>query len=260
MATREEDFALACTAVRDAGALAMRHYAGTFRHWEKRPGDVVSEADIAIDRLLHRELLGARPDYGWLSEETEDDPGRLACRRVWVVDPIDGTRAFVRGRPEFCVSVALVEDAAPVIGCVYNPATEEFFTAQSGAGAALNGAPIHASRRPELAGTRLLASKRTFEQHHWLKAVPEAEFHQLNSIAYRMALVAAGRFDAAISLGDKSDWDIAAADLIVREAGGRCSSATGQAFAYNGPHPRHRDVIACGAALHRPLIELIARR
>lgn len=257
---RSDDRGLLLDAVQEAGALAMRHFTDGTRHWEKKPGDPVSEADLAVDRLLQARLAGARPDYGWLSEETADDRVRVTRSRTWVVDPIDGTRAFVKGRPEFAVCAALVEDGEPVLGAVFNPATAEYFTAEAGGGARLNGHPIHASAHCGLEHLRLLASKRTFEHHAWLKRVPAAEFQQLNSIAYRMALVAAGRFEASVSLSEKADWDIAAADLIVREAGGAVTTTDGRGLRYNRPHPRHDSVIAAAPGVHAALIELLRGR
>ena len=257
---RSADRSLLFDAVQEAGALALRHFTDGTRHWEKKPGDPVSEADLAVDRLLHARLAAMRPEYGWLSEETEDDRLRVSRRRTWVVDPIDGTRAFVKGRPEFAVCAALIEDGEPVLGAVFNPATAEFFTAEAGSGARLNGQPIHASRHCGLEHLKLLASKRTFEHHAWLKRVPAAEFHQINSIAYRMTLVAAGRFEASVSLSEKADWDIAAADLIVREAGGAVSTADGRGLHYNRPHPRHDSVIAAAPGVHGALIEILKSR
>ncbi len=258
--TRHEDRALLIDAVRDAGALALRHFRAGVRSWEKSKGDPVSEADLEVDALLRERLGGERPGYGWLSEETEDNADRLTRSRVWIVDPIDGTRAFIKSRPEFTVCAALTEDGAPVLGAVFNPATDEFFFAEAGKGATLNDAPIAVPGAGTLAGARLLASRRTFESHQWLKQTPDARFESINSIAYRMVLVAAGRFDATLSLAAKCDWDIAAADLVVREAGGVCTTANGEAFRYNEPSARHPDLIAAPPALHAELLALVRRR
>jgi myo-inositol-1(or 4)-monophosphatase len=253
------DLASVIAAVREAGVIAMRHYHGAVRSWDKRPGDPVSEADLAVNKLLHDRLLDARPSYGWLSEEDEDNDARLSQARVWIVDPIDGTRAFLKRRPEFAISVALVENEQPVVGCVFNPATDELFAASAGRGARLNGRTIRTSGRRGLGHAKLLASQRTFEHHRWLARAPNAEFHQIGSIAYRMALVASGRFDASVSLSEKNDWDIAAADLIVREAGGRCTSAKAE-LRYNRRHLRHPDVIAAAPGVYAALLELVQDR
>jgi len=258
LSSRRADRTLLLEAVRAAGALALSYFRTDLKQWEKTPGDPVSEADHAVNDLLEQRLRRARSGYGWLSEESADAPERLARNRVWMVDPIDGTRAFLRHRPEFTVAVALVEAGRPVLGAVFNPATDEFFEAEAGRGARLNGAPIRISAQAGLAGARLIAGKRLFERAGW-PATPEGtSFASINSIAYRMALVAAGRYDACVSLSAKSDWDIAAGELIVAEAGGRTSTALGQALTYNQATPRHPSVIAAGPALHAELMRLLA--
>jgi myo-inositol-1(or 4)-monophosphatase len=251
------DRTLLTEAVREAGAIALRYFGNEPRAWDKHPNDPVSEADLAVNQGLKARLLAARPHYGWLSEETEDDGERLKTRHVWIVDPIDGTRAFLQNKPEFAVSVALVEDGKPVLGAVYNPATEEFFDAVSGQGAALNGKAIFASKRKDFAGGRFLASPRTIARYRWREMAPNAEFAEVFSIAYRLAKVAAGMADAAISLAAKNDWDIAAADLVVREAGGLCTTKEGTGFLYNREIPRHPSVIATAPALHRQILDML---
>lgn len=251
------DHALLTEAVREAGAVAMRYFRGPVVQWEKRPGDPVSEADHAVNDFLKARLGGARPDYGWLSEESEDDPARLGAERLWIVDPIDGTRAFLKGEPEFTVCAALAGGGRPLAGAVFNPATEELFEARAGAGARLNGRPLAVSAGGRGDRLRLLASRRSFEKHRWLESLPGADFHAINSIAYRLALVAAGRFDAAISLSPKSDWDVAAAELLVSEAGGRLTTVAGEGLRYNQPEVRHPSVLAAAPALHAKLVKLI---
>jgi myo-inositol-1(or 4)-monophosphatase len=255
----QADHALLLDAVRESGAIALDFFRNGVKSWDKRHDDPVSEADIAVDSHLRERLQGTRPDYGWLSEETPDDHLRLGQRRLWIVDPIDGTRAFLKGKPEFTICAALVDEGVPTAAAVFNPATDEFFEAFAGGGARLNGRSIRASQRDHLAGAKLLASRRTFEHHNWLELTPGAEFTDMSSIAYRMAKVADGTFDAAVSLGEKSDWDIAAADLILREAGACCSTREGHAFRFNGKPARHPSVLAAGAALHPVLIEMLAR-
>ncbi len=257
---RRHDRALLETATREGGALAKRFFERGFKSWEKKPGDPVSEADLAVDALLRESLGEERPQYGWLSEETEDNPDRLTRTKVWVVDPIDGTRAFVKGKPQFTVCAALVDSGAAVLGAVFNPMTDEFFFAEAGAGAQLNGEPIGVSGADSLDGIRLLASRRTFEHHNWTDLVPHAHYETVNSIAYRMALIANGTHDATVSLAGKSDWDIAAADLIVREAGGLCTDADGKAFTYNDNSARHPSVLASTPDLHGPLLDILATR
>lgn len=260
MTAEAADAELLEQAAREAGRIALRYFhAGETRQWDKRPGDPVSEADLAVDKCLRQRLMGARPDYGWLSEESADDGSRRVKARAWVVDPIDGTRSFLSGVPEFCVSAALIAEGRPRLGVVFNPATDEFFAGRAGHGARLNGHKIKASARKGLAGARLLASHRTFERHGWLSAAPGAEFHRLGSVAYRMALVAAGRYDAAVSLSEKSDWDIAAAHVLVVEAGGKVADATGAEIRYDTPRARHASVIAAAPGLFAPLMALSQR-
>ncbi|MSO65589.1 MAG: 3'(2'),5'-bisphosphate nucleotidase CysQ [Alphaproteobacteria bacterium] len=253
------DLAVLRGAVREAGALARDFFAGEVKSWNKGPDNPVSEADYAVDALLKERLRGHRPDYGWLSEETEDNAERLGIRRVWIIDPIDGTRAFLRKEPEFAVVAALVENGRPLLGAVYNPAKEEFFEAALGEGATLNQKPIRVSDRAGVVGARMLSSRRTFERHNWMEAATGAEFRFVNSMAYRVALVAAGRFDATVTLTRKSDWDIAAADLIVGEAGGRMTWLDGRVITYNRQTIEHPNIVAAGPALHAALLEGLAQ-
>lgn len=241
------------SAVRAAGRLALGFFKTDLKTWTKRGGSVVTEADIAVNDLLRQRLAGARPDYGWLSEETEDDPERLSRDRVWVVDPIDGTRAFAKGKPDFCVSVALVERGQPVAGVLFNPAADEFYEIRAPGGALRNGQPIRVSSRTEIAGCRMAAYGPMFKHPAWRDPWPEMDIMQLDSVAYRLALVASGEADAAIALNTKNDWDLAAADLIVRGAGGVMTSHDGRPLLYNLESPRHRSFIAAGPALYEAL-------
>ncbi|MDX5366348.1 MAG: 3'(2'),5'-bisphosphate nucleotidase CysQ [Alphaproteobacteria bacterium] len=251
---RDIDFALMKDAVREAGALAMRFYLTDHKQWSKAHDNTpVTEADIEVNELLHRRLGTARPDYGWLSEETEDDSSRLTQPRVWVVDPIDGTRAFAKGRPHFVISVALVEEGRPVLGVLYNPATGEFFEAAEGNGAFLNGQSIHVSEASAIEGCRMAAFAPMFKHPAWPEAWPEMDILERNSVAYRIALVACGAADAALALNGKSDWDLAAADIIVREAGGRITAHDGSPLFYNRESTRHPSLLAAGPALYDAL-------
>lgn len=253
----DADFDLLRQAVRDAGALAMEFYKGEYRSWMKAGDSPVTDADIAVNDLLHRQLATARPDYGWLSEETEDDPVRLERDRVWVVDPIDGTRAFARGQPHFVVSVALVENGRPVLGAIYNPALDEFFEARLGQGARLNGQVIHVSERRDLEGCRMVAFAPMFKHPAWTTPWPEMDILERNSVAYRIALVACGGADAAIALNTKNDWDLAATQLILTEAGGLMTGHDGSPLIYNLPQPRHRSLVAAGPKLHAAIRERV---
>jgi myo-inositol-1(or 4)-monophosphatase len=243
-------------AVCAAGALALEHFHTDRHHWYKGPGQVVTAADLAVDRLLHDRLLGARPTDGWLSEERADDRSRLTGRRLWVVDPIDGTRAFADGVPEFSISVALLLDGEPVLGAVLNPATAESFEAALGGGAWLGDERLRVSAQADLAGARLLSSRTEMQRRRWPQLIPEAHITAIGSLAYKLALVAAGRFDGLLSLRPSHDWDLAAALLLVREAGGLITTADGGPIVLNRPATlRHPGLAAAGApALHRALV------
>lgn len=256
----QEDHALLKAAVRESGKLALSYYRkAKLKKWFKSEDAIVTEADIAVNNLLHERLALARPDYAWLSEETEDRPARLAKRRVWVIDPIDGTAAFANSIPHFTVSAALVEDGRPILAALFNPALDEFFEASVGQGAMLNGQPIRASERTELEGSRMVAFAPMFDHPSWPEKWPPMDFLDRNSVAYRIALVACGAADAAIALSPKNDWDIAAADLILWEAGGKLTSHTGEIFIYNRETPRHRSTIAAGPALYDAIMARVSK-
>ncbi len=241
-------------AVRDAGEIARKYYGGDYKRWNKAGGSPVTEADLAVDRFLKQTLLAARPGYGWLSEESLDDPARLSAERVFVVDPIDGTVAFMKQRPHFTICAALVEQHRPIAAVVYNPIAGECFTAEKGAGARLNGEPIHVHDRTNIEGCRMLGPKSIFEG--W----PPMEITSYSSIAYRVALVAAGRHDAMISLTVKRDWDLAAADLIVQEAGGLLSDEAGNRPEYNRPQATQRTSVAAAPMLHAALLAQLRQK
>jgi len=250
----EADLALIHDAVRQAGQLAMEMRGGPVKQWQKSDHTPVSDADLAVNDLLHDQLCPARPDYGWLSEESEDSTERLDARRVFVVDPIDGTRGYLAGRPEFAVSVALLEAGQPVIGCVFNPAEDALFQAVRGRGATRNGAPIQTGDRASLAGCRMLGRRDLLTSRRWQPPLPAMELSYVNSIAYRICLVASGAWDAAIALTSKGDWDLAAAGLIAHEAGARLTAHDGAPFVFNQPVPHHPSVVCANDALHAEIL------
>lgn len=251
----EKDAALLEDTVRAAGEIARKFFGGENRNWTKSNGTPVSEADLAVDAFLKEKLRPARPDYGWLSEESEDDPARLNARRVFVVDPIDGTAAILNGEPHFTICAAVVDDHDSFAAAVYNPLTDEFFAAAKGRGATLNGKPIHVSACTDLAGCRILVRPKLTARPIWaFDPWPVMHEEDRGSAAYRLALVAAGQFDATISLTSKCDWDLAAADLIVREAGGFILTHTGEDIRYNFPSVLKPSTIAAGPALRDALI------
>lgn len=257
-ADRLRDFALAEAAVREAGTLAMAHFHARPTSWMKGNNSPVSDADHSVDRLLCDRLTSRRPDYGWLSEETADLPDRLSRRRVWVVDPIDGTRAFLKGRREWVVSVALVEDGDPVVGFVYNPLKEEMYSSMRGCGAELNGKRLAVSRTELLKGARLLANEWQMQSSKWQLPWPDVHIERFNALAYRIALVASGAHDAALAFSRLHEWDVAAADLIVREAGGAFTDFDGNRFSYNQQSLRRSNCVAANPALHRALTAFIS--
>ena len=250
----EKDLTLLESRVRDAGKIALRYFCGSYKRWSKEGGSPVTEADLAIDAFLKTELCHARPDYGWLSEESVDDAARLEKTRIFVVDPIDGTVAFMKGRPHFTICAAMVEHGRPVAGVVFNPAQDECFTAAAGQGARLNGHPIRVGAATEIPGLRLLADKKLFA------AWPPMQIETFSSIAYRIVLVAAGRFDAMISLTLKRDWDLAAADIILAEAGGRLVGADGADLRYNRAQAIQGATVAAGPGLIGPLLAELAAK
>jgi myo-inositol-1(or 4)-monophosphatase len=247
-----KDLDLLRDAAQEAGRLALKLQEGGLQIWRKEGGSPVTSADLAVDDLLKERLRAARPDYGWLSEETADDPERLARDRVFMVDPIDGTRAYISGRPWWVVSVAVAEAGRPTAGVIYNAALEETYEAAEGGGAFLNGAPIHCSTVTDLETCAMLADPALFADG-WEEPWPSMRVERRNAIAYRMALVAAGTFDAAIAMGDKNDWDIAAGLVIAAEAGAVSTDHKGRNLPLNSPTAKNASLICTAPALH-PLI------
>ncbi len=244
-------------AVREAGHLARSMFGTSLKNWTKGPtASPVSEADIAVDNLLRERLTAGGDGIAWLSEESLDNPARLAARYVWIVDPIDGTRAYIAGYPDWAVSAALVENGRPIAACLYAPVPDQFFVAGANAGATCNGAPISATPGAELKGARIAGPKALLER---LAAAtpPFTAMPRVRSLALRLAQVAHGACDVAFASGNSHDWDLAAADLLVHEAGGAMTSITGGAVTYNRPVPRHGTLVAAGRDRHAALIELL---
>lgn len=248
--------------VREAGRIALASWPGDghdLDHWEKSPGNPVCATDLQVDSFLKKELHALLPAAGWLSEETVDAPARLSEPLVWLVDPIDGTRDFIRGRKGWAVSVALVNTRRPLLGYLYAPARKradggEFWSAQAGRGAWRNGRRLFASRRESLEGARVPAHKLEPEDMD-LQLV-----EQPNSIALRMAMVASDEADLLATLRWGYEWDIAAAGLIAREAGAAVTDAFGHALNYNKHDPRAFGVLCTSAAIHAQAVERLAER
>ncbi|MFN3659500.1 MAG: 3'(2'),5'-bisphosphate nucleotidase CysQ [Pseudolabrys sp.] len=246
--------------MREAGELARVTSRRPFKRWTK--GDdhsPVSEGDIAVNDLLREKLPTLTPGAGWLSEETEDSLPDRAMAQAWIVDPIDGTRAYISGRTDWTISVALVEDGRPALAALYAPVTEEMFLALRGRGATLNGQPMRPSGGDAMTGARVAGPKRYLERLEKISPamLPQPKVH---SLALRLTRVAHGALDAAFASGGSHDWDLAAADLLVHEAGGVMTDLAGRALRYNRPRITHGALVAAGPARHGALIDLMRDR
>lgn len=256
LAGRERELALIIEAAREAGEIAMRYFRKDPEVWMKKGSSPVTEADFAVDAFLRETLTAARPDYGWLSEETVDTAERLSARRTFVVDPIDGTRAFVDGRDVWCISIAVVESGRPLAGVLDCPARGEIYAAAAGGGARKNGAvaAVRPARdSPTVAGPKPMVDAMQdrlgarFERHPY---VP--------SLAYRIAMLADGVIDGTFVKPNSHDWDLAAADVILSEAGGRILDPRGNELLYAGIDPAHGALAAGSGPLLEAMVETIA--
>ncbi|KIN63115.1 Inositol monophosphatase family protein [Sulfitobacter noctilucicola] len=254
------DLPLLIDAARMAGRVATSFAGKTAQRWDK-PGGAgpVTEADLAVNALLHNALTLARPDYGWLSEETEDNTTRLQRDRVFIVDPIDGTRSFVEGSNTWAHSIAVAEQGQITAAVVYLPLRNKLYAAALGQGATCNGLPITASDHTPLGQSTVLAAKPALIETHWKNAVsPTFKRSYRPSLAYRLALVAEGRFEAMITLRPSWEWDIAAGALITTEAGGSALDRTGGTLRFNNADPRLNGVVAGGRPACAALIDALA--
>ncbi|MFT3729634.1 MAG: inositol monophosphatase family protein [Terricaulis sp.] len=251
------DLPLLEAAAREAGALARELTAKPLEIHSKGELGPVTNVDYAVDALLTERLLSARPEYGWLSEETPDKPDeRLKHQRIFSLDPIDGTAAMISKIPQYTISIGVIDNGRAVAGAIYNPMTDELFLGAVEHGATLNGRAVHASTRDTLDGARMIGQKNRFSDKRWPKPWPKSlEIEQRQSIAYRMALVAADAAEATILFGFKNEWDIAAGCAIIAAAGGRVSDPWGNPLVLNQPDPRAPGVVASGAAIHPLIIE-----
>ena len=254
-----DDLTLLEQAAQEAGEIAMRHFRADPQVWEK-DGDAgpVTEADLAVDRYLRDKLLTARPGHGWLSEETEDDADRLGADHVFIVDPIDGTRAFIDHSEDWALSLAVAERGAISAAVVHLPARGQTFSAARGGGATRNGAPITVTGTTDAAAADVLTTKPNLAPGFWRGPVPGFKRSFRTSLAYRLCLVAEGRFDAMLTLRPTWEWDVAAGSLIVAEAGGRATDGNGEAPRFNTPGRRIAGMVA-GGALHGGLIGALRR-
>jgi myo-inositol-1(or 4)-monophosphatase len=248
-----EDLKLLEDTVHEAGHIARKFYGGDYKRWSKEGCSPVTEADLAVNKYLRDQLTAARPDYGWLSEENADDPTRLSRREVFIIDPIDGTIAFLKNRPHFTICAAIVVEGRPSCGVVYNPISDELYSARASAGAHRNGEPIQVGPCSRLEDCAMLGDRTQFTLAPW----PPMHVQNRNSVAYRLVLVADGSADISVSLTAKRDWDLAAADVILHEAGGLLTDAGGAVLIYNKPVTRQSSLIAANPKLHAAVIGML---
>lgn len=250
-----DDLTLLTNAAKQAGGIARGFFGASPETWDKDGGlGPVTEADIAVDNMLREDLMAARPTYGWLSEETEDSATRLGRDKVFIIDPIDGTRSFIEGSKTWAHSLAIAESGQITAAVVYLPMLDRLYVAAKGKGAFLNGAPLRASRVDDLQDTTLLGAKPTFDAWNWENgAVPPVKRAFRSSLAYRMSLVGQGRFDAMLTLRATWEWDIAAGALIVAEAGGRATDRRLAPLVFNNPGAQVNGIFAAGANIHPKL-------
>lgn len=247
------DLALLIDVARQAGALALDYQARGLTVAAKDDRSPVTNGDFAVNALLKDRLLSARPGYGWLSEETVDNPDRLDRRRVFVVDPIDGTTAYLNKEPWFTVSLAVVEDGRPVAGVVYAPALDHLYSGELGGTPHLNGSAIRVGGRRDLEGCGMLIDQRALNAAEW----PPMETARRNSIALRLCLIAGDSFDAAASVSTLHEWDLAAGHLIAALAGAAITDSHGGALTYNRADPTARGLICANDRLHPLILETL---
>jgi myo-inositol-1(or 4)-monophosphatase len=252
------DLDLLTGAAEAAGEIALEAFGGDYESWEKPGQGPVTAADLAVDRMLKAELCAARPDYGWLSEESTGEGGDDLNRhaRVFIVDPIDGTRAFMSGQEGWGTALAVAERGRVIAGVMRLPARAETYAAALGGGATVNGRPIRASRRGGLKGARVLVSKTQMKPELWPGGPPPVARHFRPSLAWRLCLVAAGVFDAMVTLRDAWEWDIAAGSLIASEAGAAVTDREGGPLVFSRHPARALGVIAAPPKLHAGLMRL----
>lgn len=252
------DLDLLIQAARDSGDIARHYFNAAPEVWEKSGGQgPVTEADLHVNRQLEADLQAARPDYGWLSEETEDDTDRQNTDRLFVVDPIDGTRAFIEGGKDWAHSLAIVEHGIVKTGVVYLPMHDLIFTAQLGDGAYCNGEPLCVTDDKPIETATVLSAKPNMDPKFWATDVPACKRAFRSSLAYRLALVAQGQFDAMLTFRPTWEWDVAAGSLLVTEAGGLVTDQSGATPVFNNAHPQINGMVAAGGVHHRFIEALV---
>ncbi len=245
-------------ATKEAGEVVMGFYRSSFDVTDKSPDNPVTDADFASDTLLKEKLRALLPEAGWLSEETADSPDRLDKEFLWCVDPIDGTKEFIMGIPEFSIAVALVQHGKPILAVIYNPDTQELYHAAKGDGFHFNGKRMMTSERAALAGSTIDASRSERKRGEFAPFEGQMTVRTMGSVAYKLARVAAGQCDATWSRGPKWEWDVCAGVLLVQEAGGQAVDLSDRPITFNQPHPKVNGIIADNGHLHAQVVEALA--
>lgn len=248
---------VAVEAARQAGAIVRRYYGTGVAVTKKGPDSPVTKADLEANACIRVLVAQAFPDDGWLSEETADSSERLVKRRVWVVDPLDGTKEFVAQVPEFCVCVALVEDGRPVVGVSYNPVADRLYVAVRGKGTTVNDRPTRVTTTTQVADAVVLASRSEDARGEWTPFKSRVHVTLTGSVAFKLAEVSTGNGDATFTLTPKNEWDICAGTLLVEEAGGRVTDLAGESLVFNQPSTLRPGMIASNGTLHAGLLDLI---
>jgi myo-inositol-1(or 4)-monophosphatase len=254
----QDELATAERAAREAGSIIMGLFKGQYDVQEKSKNNPVTSADLAANRKICEIVRGRFPCDGWLSEEDKDSSERLRASRVWIVDPIDGTKEFIEGVPQFAVSIGFVVDGRPQAAVVFNPAQDQFYQAAAGQGATLNGRPIHVTQRDQIDGALLLVS-RSEPRKKFQVFVDRCAIEPVGSIAYRLAQVAGGKGDGTLTFRSIREWDVCAGVLMVEAAGGSVVDGNGKVLMFNQPEARHRGVVAANPILAKGLQGLWAK-
>src|SRR5258705_5253383 len=253
----KRELTLAKRAARVAGDILRGHWRrGGYHIGSKGIDNPVTAADLEADRAIKKLLHDPFPEYGWLSEETVDNDARLKCRRVWIVDPLDGTKEFINGIPEFSVAIALVEDGVPILGVTYNPIKREMYWAARGIGCHLNTRRVRVSRTRTLKGATVLASRSETARGEWQAFNGLLKVSPTGSVAYKLAMVAAGKGDATFTRSPKSEWDIASGAALITEAGGVITDIKGREIRFNQASVKLEGLIADNRILHRALVKV----
>lgn len=252
----DKELKILLDSVQEAGEVIVKLQTADLSIQTKSNNDIVTKGDLLVNEILKKSLINSFPDYGWLSEESSDDADRLSCPRVWIVDPIDGTREFAQGIPEYAISVALVEHNIPILSAVFNPAAKQLFYAQKNKGAWLNNKKLDCTGdlSQEIL---LLASRSEYKRGEWRKFEKYHKVEQVGSIAYKLALIASGYGQATFSLGPKNEWDVAAGVLLVLEANGIVTNKNREPLLFNQKEVKVNGIVATSASINDEIFSLI---